>query len=251
MFHSLENFNFDIYYSFCYKIYLIMDTLLKIEKLKFGYVKERTVLDIKNLSIEKNKIYLLLGKNGSGKTTLLKILSGLIKVEDIEIDINDKKNSYIFKNNYTKKNFSLIKKTLKKMSIYVHQHPIMLTGNVFYNIAYPLKIIGTKKEDISNKVNSIMKRLSIDHLSDKNSREISTGEAQKVAIARAVITNREIVLLDEPIANIDKDTLLNIEELLLDLKNSRTIILSSHNSFLNYRMCDYVISLENGKNSLE
>jgi len=211
-----------------------MDTILKIEKLKFGYVKDKIILDIENLTIKKNKIYLLLGKNGSGKTTLLKILAGLIKTKDIKLYLKDKQSNSI-------------RKALKQKTVYVHQHPIMLMGDVFYNIAYPLKIVGTKKDEIMNQVNPIIAKLSIDHLSSKNSREISTGEAQKVAIARAITTNREILLLDEPIANIDKDSLLKIEGLLLEQKKSKTIILSSHNTFLDYRMCDYIITLENGR----
>ncbi len=210
---------------------------MKVENLKFGYLKDRQILDITDLNIEKNKIYLLLGQNGSGKTTLLKILAGLLKANDIKIETENNKES--------KKPYEVF----KKKSVYVHQHPVMLYGTVLYNIAYPLKIAGVNKDRIDSEVNSIMKRLSIENLSNKNSREISAGEAQKTAIARAITTERELILLDEPIANIDKNSLVLIEDLLLELKKERTIILSSHNSFLNYRMCDYIITLENGKNS--
>ncbi len=83
---------------------------------------------------------------------------------------------------------------------------------------YPQKIRGVSKDKISQKADAIMKKLGIEHLANKNSREISAGEAQKTAIARAIVSDKDLMLLDEPIANIDKESIVLIEELLFDKK---------------------------------
>ena len=202
-----------------------MSKLYQIKDLKFGY-GTKTVLQINELSLEKGKTYTFLGENGSGKTTFLKILNGLITAEGV-----------LFEGSSDKKN-------IRKKTIYVHQNPLLFGGTVFYNIAYGLKL--RKEKDISKKVRKALEIVGLEGFEKRKSTELSGGEMQRVALARALVLNPKVLLLDEPTANIDKQTVLRFSEILKEIKRNTTVIISTHDHAFAYHNCDEMMHLENG-----
>lgn len=195
--------------------------------------ENKRVLDIDTLNIDKGRIIGIVGSNGAGKSTLIKILGGLEKPNSGSISYNGQRD---------------FQKVLRDITI-VFQHPYLLVTNVYNNIAYPLKVRKCKKSDIKNRVNAIMKEMEIEHLAKQKARTLSGGERQKLALARAIIFNPSLLLLDEPTANIDPDSMNTMEGMIRKFNKIRkaTIIIITHNPAQAKRLCDEIIIMDKGK----
>lgn len=205
---------------------------IKIENVKKVY-SDRVVLNINSLSLEKGKIYGVIGPNGAGKSTMLRIIAGL----------EEATNGKIFYNNNKLKD-----STIKNLT-YMSQRPYLLRTSVFNNIAYPLKLRKYKKEIIDERVIDIVKEFNVFDLRYQLATSLSGGEAQKVALARALVFEPKLLLLDEPTANIDPNSIELIEKEILKRnkeKNMTTIIIT-HNMGQARRLCDEIIFMKEGK----
>jgi len=202
------------------------NSLYQIKNLKFFYDSE-PVLDIKKLVLEKGEIYTFLGENGSGKTTLLKIMNGLLNASGVLFEGSSDLNN------------------IRKKTVYVHQNPLLFKGTVFYNVAYGLKL--RKDSDLTGKVQNALKTVGLEDFEKRQSKKLSGGEVQRIAVARALTLNPEVLLLDEPTANIDKKTVTRFSEILKKIKKNTTVIISTHDHSFAYHNCDQMIHLENGK----
>ncbi len=200
--------------------------LYQISNLKFSY-NSKPVLDIKNLVLEKGNIYTFLGENGSGKTTLLKIMNGLLESSDL-----------LFEGSSNQQN-------IRNKTVYVHQNPFLLKGTVFYNIAFGLKL--RQESDLKNKVKNALEIVGLEGFENRKSRDISGGEIQRVAIARALVLNPEVLLLDEPTANIDRKMVTRFSDILNKIRKNTTVIISTHDHHFAYHVGDEMIHLENGR----
>ena len=148
---------------------------------------------------ESGGLYSVLGASGSGKTTLLRAIAGLSDYEgEIFIDDIDAFNLTI-----SERNISFV---TQNFALYPHL-------NIFHNIAFPLKNRDFNRDQIEDRVNKIASELGISHCLLRKPRELSIGQQQRVALARALIKMPSILLLDEPLSNIDPKNTLN--ELLL------------------------------------
>ncbi|HHT50443.1 MAG TPA: ATP-binding cassette domain-containing protein [Eubacteriaceae bacterium] len=203
-----------------------------IENLTKEYENKR-VLDIDTLNINQGRIIGIVGSNGAGKSTLIKILGGLEQPDSGSISYNGEKD---------------FDKIYRDITI-VFQQPYLLVSNVYNNIAYPLKVRKYKNSDIKNRVNTIMKDMGIDYLAKQKARTLSGGERQKVALARAIIFNPSLLLLDEPTANIDPDSMNTMEDTIkkFNKTNGSTIIIVTHNPEQAKRLCDEIIVMDKGK----
>ena len=212
--------------------------MYKLKNLKRSY-GEKIVFEGVNLTFEKGKIYALVGENGSGKTTLLETIAGFEPPQAGTISLAGQKISFCL------------------------QKPHLFSSSVESNIAYGLKIKkhspdaksvgslnkkGTDTFSIGTKVNQIASLLGISHLLNKKANQLSGGEAQKVALARTFVLEKPLVLLDEPTANLDEESILVFEKLLIESKAKKsTIILATHQLDLAYRLADEVIKIEDGQ----
>jgi len=199
-------------------------------------IKSVSVGILKNISfiLEKGKVGVLLGPNGAGKTTLLNAISGIIPVKNGYIYLNDKEItnvpieerdiSYIFQN----------------LALFPH-----LT--VYENIAFPLHI--KKEENIDKKVLRILKKVDILALKDRYPLKLSGGEKQKVAIARALVTNPELLLLDEPFASLDFEMrkFIRAEFLKVIRKFSLTTLIVTHDPYEAEELGNNIIKIRQGK----
>jgi tungstate transport system ATP-binding protein len=209
--------------------------LFHVQDLKFAYEPGLPVLDIGNLWVEKSRVTIFAGGNGSGKTTLLKLLNSLLSPSEGRI---------------TYKGFPLHEdgyKTLRKETVLVHQNPYLFSGTVFQNVSYGLKIRKAEPAAIRSNVSRFLSVVGLDGFEARKSGNLSGGERQRVALARALAIEPEVILMDEPTANVDTASTGLIEEFIFSMKEEgKTIILSTHNMAFAYRICDRLIQIENG-----
>ena len=175
-----------------------------------------------NLKIPYGKITTLLGPSGSGKTTLLRILAGLDKPTE---GIIYYKNKQI---NAERKDF------LRKKATLVFQKSIFFNTTVYNNVAFGLKIKkNISEEDCEKKVLETLNLVGLGSFADRRAKKLSGGEQQRVSLARALVLDRELLLLDEPTVNLDPKNVSVIEETIqrINQEKNTTIVLATHNMF--------------------
>ena len=165
---------------------------IRLENLSFSYKKKKEeikVLDNISIEFESNKIHVILGKSGSGKTTLLKCINGLhdynghVFYDDINYDnvpVKDRKLGYIS----------------QEFGLYPH-------FDLFKSISYPLVISGVDTLEIRRRVDEITSELDIKDILSRKPKQVSIGQAQRAALARALIKRPGVCLFDEPLSNLD------------------------------------------------
>lgn len=153
------------------------------------------VLDIESAVFEPG-LTCVMGRNGCGKTTLLNILSGHMPMDNGKILYDGKPYSKSMANRLT----------------LVQQKPMLFNRSVEENIAYPLKVRGFGRNEIHDRVMAMLTKLDIIDLRHKKGTELSGGECQKTAIARGLVFEPDLLMLDEPTSNIDRHSKEVIEE---------------------------------------
>ncbi len=191
----------------------------------------KKILNVESLLIEKGSICAIVGQNGSGKTTLVKIIAGLLK----------QTSGNIYYNNQTAPCFNDI--TL------VFQNPYLFQTTVEKNILYPLKIRKWDKKEANKRASELIEQLNLSGQVKQKAQKLSGGEAQKVALARALSFYPKLLLLDEPTSNIDIETTQIIENMLKDFNNKHntTIVVITHSLEQAHRLCNKIITLNNGE----
>ncbi|MDD5223972.1 MAG: phosphate ABC transporter ATP-binding protein [bacterium] len=198
----------------------------------------RVVLSIPELSFGEGRIYAIIGPNGSGKTTLLKAINLLLSPARGKILCDGREAAGADEDSVIRRRMTLL-----------HQSPYLFSGSVYQNLAYGLKLRGMKKEEIRSRVQEHLKLAELEHLADRSSRELSGGEYQRVAITRALALGTEVLLLDEPTANVDRAHTGQVEELILKQKTDygRTVIIATHTPPQAHRLADEILFLLEGK----
>jgi phosphate transport system ATP-binding protein len=224
------------------------ETKIKIEGLNC-YYQQKIVLKGCKGEFEENAITTIIGPSGVGKTTFLMVLNRLYelipncRVEGkVEFKLNGR---YLDIHN-------LPLAVLRKKMGMVFQAPNPLPMSIFKNVAFPLRLSGIKdRKYLEEKVKKVLKDAILwdevkDRLEDSALR-LSGGQQQRMCIARAMITQPDVLLLDEPTSSLDIEAALKIEELLLGLKERCTLIIVSHYADLTRRISDSVITLKDGR----
>jgi tungstate transport system ATP-binding protein len=202
-----------------------IDPAYKIRLLTHSY-DQKTVLDIPDFEIPSGEVLGLVGANGSGKTTLLSILallltpvSGTLFLRGTEVSLGRQR-------------------LLRRNVTLVHQKPVLFSTSVRNNIAYGLRAIGFSSKEIRKRVYEIVREMKLSSLSEKQAHELSGGETQKVVLARALVLETPIILLDEPTNSLDEEFRPILFELLqrINLSRGTTIVIATHDS-------DFVSSL--------
>ena len=168
-----------------------MKNILEIKNLNHSYAKELATITDFSFSLKKGEIVSILGESGSGKTTLLRIIAGLEQPTSGEVIINEK---------VVSNKDSVLPPEKRNLGLVVEDRALFPHLNVEKNVMFGIyKAHG--KESLALEYLSLFK---VEHLGKKFPHEISAGEQQRVAFARALITNPEILMLDEPFGALDK-----------------------------------------------
>lgn len=198
----------------------------------------RQVLKGITLSVQKGELFVIVGPNGSGKTTLLKILDLLEEPTSGEVLFDGEPVDY----------FSSKKRVALRRRIgMVFQQTVLFNMSVLDNVAYPLKVRGER--NFEQKVKATLELVQLKGFERKNALTLSGGESQRVAIAQALVTEPELLLLDEPTANLDPKNASIVEEVISHINRDKktTIIMTTHNMFQVENLADRVAIINGGK----
>ncbi|NLF77843.1 MAG: phosphate ABC transporter ATP-binding protein [Chloroflexi bacterium] len=198
---------------------------------------ERTVLQIGSLHIDPGEIFALVGPSGAGKSTLLRLL-GLLEAPSqghLTLQLNGQ--------SFTYATASIAE---RRQVVMVFQRPVLMSLGVRANVAIGLRIRGER--DYHERVEQALARVALSHLSDAKAHTLSGGEMQRVAVARALVLEPKVLLLDEPTANLDPYNVRIIEDLIREQHQTygTTIILVTHNVFQARRLATRVALLLDG-----
>jgi tungstate transport system ATP-binding protein len=199
-------------------------------------------LDIEELTIAEGRLYTLTGANGAGKSTLLSLLaflapptSGVIFYDGVRVDWDH----------------GSVEEYRRKVTL-LHQSPYLFGGSVHDNVAFGLKARGIPGEEQRRIVDRALDGVGLQGFRDRKARELSGGQAQRVAMARALALKPEVLLLDEPLANIDRETTGLLETVIASLPaQGTTVIMTTHDPDHPGRLNGESIFLEGGRHVLQ
>ena len=195
-------------------------------------------LDIEELTIAEGRLYTLTGANGAGKSTLLNILAFLSPPTSGEIFHAGKRVDW---------NHGSVEEHRRKVTL-LHQSPYLFGGTVYDNVAFGLKARGIRGEAQQRRVDKALDGVGLQGFRDRKAQELSGGEAQRVAMARALALETDVLLLDEPLANIDRETAGLLETVIASLPaRGTTVVMTTHDPDHPDRLNGESISLEGGK----
>lgn len=214
--------------------------MIKLDKVYKTFIQSDFALEDVNLTVDKGEFAFLIGPTGSGKTTLLRLLirdllptQGTVQVLDWDV---------------VKLPHGKIPTLRRRIGMVFQDLKLLMDRNVFENVALREEMRGTKAPQIRENVEKILKLVGLESHYDKFPRELSGGELQRTAIARALVGSPEILLVDEPTGNLDINTSLEIFKLFEEInKKGTTVVMITHNVEIVDSGKKRVIALEKGK----
>ena len=218
-----------------------MNSFLELKNISknFNTVKKIKVLNKLSYNFNKGKVYSLMGPSGSGKSTLLNLISlidrptnGSIKFDNTQVNFNENNKNDIFR--------------ARKIGIVYQQNNLLPDFSAFENLYLASLSINDNKKVAMSKAEKLLKKIGLSNRSNHFPSQLSGGESQRIAIARAIINDPDIILADEPTGSLDMKTAKDIFTLLNNQKNpNRLIIFATHNRFFAQK-ADYLLELNDG-----
>ena len=219
-----------------------MNNFIKIKNINKKYEKNKTIKVLNDISFkfESGKIYSIVGPSGSGKSTLLNLLSLIDTPTSGSIEIN--KNKINFDNKIQND-----KIRAKNIGIIYQDKNLLSDFSAIENVYLPNLLLSNDKSSSINLAKKIIKSVGLSSRLNHFPTELSGGENQRIAIARALINNPEIILADEPTGNLDFENAKQIFDILFKLKGkNRILIFATHNRYF-ANMADCKIEMIGGK----
>lgn len=213
--------------------------MIKIENLNYAYTDTPVLKNI-SFEIQENEMVGLLGLSGSGKTTLLKILSGLLQPES---------GIYTIESNKAYEKGKRNKMLVNELGVVFQDYNLFMHLTVLDNLVLPYRLRFKKSKEESKKVAiEMLSQFGLQEHLYKFPNECSGGQQQRIAIARALILNPSVLLIDEPTAALDQENTMIVSELLRDLnKKGLTVIVITHDIPFAQSICKRVIELKQGE----
>jgi tungstate transport system ATP-binding protein len=201
-----------------------------------GYNGNQVLSDC-SFAFNEDGIYILTGPNGCGKSTFLRICALIEPPDSGEI-------AYLSHGNTVEKDLELKRRitlVLPKVGVF--------NTTVFKNVAYGLSIRGMNRDEAEKKVNKALEFVGLDHKKDQNALTLSSGETQRLGIARAFVIEPEILFLDEPTASVDPRNTVIIEHIIAEMRqDAKTIVvITTHDRAQAERLADFLLVMKEGK----
>jgi tungstate transport system ATP-binding protein len=211
--------------------------LYQLENLRQTY-GDRTVLDIPALAIEAGERCAVLGPNGAGKTTLLQLLAFLERPSAGTIR---------FRNQPVRFDEGRLQK-LRRSVVMLEQHPILFSTTVYRNLEFGLKIRKIPPERRRRAIAEALDLVGMNGFVQQAAHKLSGGETQRIALARALVLEPEVLLCDEPTANVDQENQRAVVEILRRINEEKniTLIFSTHGRFQAFSLAQRTVHLDHG-----
>ena len=214
--------------------------MIRLDNVSKIYKTGTAALSNISFTIDKGEFVFIVGPSGSGKTTLFRLLirdtlpsGGVIQVNDWELSRLSRKK---------------IPHLRKKIGVVFQDLKLLRDRTVFENILFPLEVASVERREAVQRVEKVLEEVGIIEHKDKFPLQLSGGELQRAAIARALVFNPDFILADEPTGNLDMTTSWEILKLLQDInKSGTTILMATHNTDIINSLLKRVITLEKGK----
>ncbi|OMP90658.1 ABC transporter ATP-binding protein [Raoultella terrigena] len=213
---------------------------LSVENLHLTY-GDNPVLKGVSMTLQRGEVVSLLGPSGSGKTTLLRAVAGLEKPTAGRITIGK---TAVFDGNPR----SEIPAEERNLGLVFQSYALWPHKTVFENVAYPLKLRKVASGEIAQRVQAVLDQLGLGHLGSRHPHQLSGGQQQRVAIGRALVYNPPVILLDEPLSNLDaklrEEARVFLRELIIKLGLSALMVTHDQNEAM--AISDRILLLNNG-----
>ena len=215
-------------------------SVVNLNKVSIFQNGELVLSDI-SLNVNKGDFVFLIGRTGSGKSSLIKTIYG-----DIPLKKGDGKVVSFSLNNLKEHQTPYLR---RKIGIVFQDFKLLTDRNIFENLNFVLRATGWKDKDlIKKRINEVLSLVSLNNVLKKFSSELSGGEQQRMAIARSLLNNPEIIIADEPTGNLDPQTSHEIMELFQSLnQNGMTILMATHDYNMIAKFPSKVLKCENGE----
>ena len=221
-----------------------MAAIIELKNITKTFIQDKktfNAVENASVSIEKGDIFGIIGFSGAGKSTLVRTINLLGRPTSGSVIVKGK--------DFLSLSQKELREERKKIGMIFQHFNLLNSRNVFENVAFPLKRSGLSKEEIANKVHSLLKLVEIDEKSKNFLEQLSGGQKQRVAIARALANDPDILLCDEATSALDPTTTKSILKLLKKLKEKLglTIVIITHQMEVIKEICDKVAVMENGR----
>ena len=201
-----------------------------------------TALDALSINIQQGEKVAILGRSGSGKSTLLNLIAGLDTPTSGSLTVNGKEPAAL--DSADKAAFRL-----KEIGVVFQSFQLVQQRTAYQNIELPLILAGVPRQKRREKVRELLKAVGLEKRSRHRPKQLSGGEQQRVAVARAMVNDPQVILADEPTGNLDTANSQQVMDLILAMTEARnsTLCVITHNESLAKEVTDRVIVLQDGK----
>lgn len=213
--------------------------MIKIENVSRSYSRKNKVLNQVDLNISAGEFISIVGQSGAGKTTLVRILIGEERADEGQVVIGDWDITKISKRE--------VPHLRRQIGVIFQDFKLLPKKTLAENVSFALEVCGTKPGKINKVVKSVLKIVGLEDKAKRYPGEVSGGEKQRAAIARALVHKPRILLADEPTGNLDAINASEIIDLLLRINNfGTTVILVTHNKEIVNRLSKRVVTMDKG-----
>ena len=204
-----------------------------------SYTVGNTALRGVSMQIEDGEFAFLVGPSGSGKSTILKLITGELKPTSGSVHVNGYSLERI-----RRREIPYLRRTV---GVVFQDFRLIHTKTVYDNVAFAMRVIGAREREIRERVPYVLELVGLDTKSRRHPQELSGGEQQRLAIARALVNNPSTIIADEPTGNLDPARSLEIMTLLQEINNlGTTVLVVTHEMELVERFAKRVISIDDG-----
>ena len=204
-----------------------------------SYTAGNTALQGVSMQIEDGEFAFLVGPSGSGKSTILKLITGELKPTAGSVHVNGYSLERI-----RRREIPYLRRTV---GVVFQDFRLIHSKTVYDNVAFAMRVIGAREREIKERVPYVLELVGLDSKSHRHPNELSGGEQQRLAIARALVNNPSTIIADEPTGNLDPARSLEIMMLLQEINNlGTTVLVVTHEMELVERFAKRVIAIDDG-----